>query len=54
MFVNTIWLILVSCFLQMLNDKILKANETCLKCKYQLKDITITLEKRLQPIKNTF
>ena len=42
------------CF-QMLNDNMLKPlDEIYLKCKYQLKQKTITREKMLQLIKSTF
>ena len=44
------------CFcLHMLNNNMLKpTNEICLKCKYQLKQKTITREKILQLIKSAF
>ena len=38
-------LIFLCFYLQMLNEKILKLNETCLKCEYQLKYITVAWEK---------
>ena len=39
----------------MLNDKMLKPNnETCLQCKDQLKQITISREKMLQVTKSIF
>ena len=41
--------------MQMLDDKMLKSNnETCLKSKYQLKQITMSREKMLQQRKSTF
>ena len=48
-------LILFHFNLQMLNDKMLKPNnETCLQCKDQLKQITISREKMLQVTKSIF
>ena len=48
-------LILFHFNLQMLNDKVLKPNnETCLQCKDQLKQITISREKMLQVTKSIF
>ena len=38
-------LIFLCFYLQMSNEKILKLNETCLKCEYQLKYITVAWEK---------
>ena len=48
-------LIILCFYLQMLKDNMLKpTNETYSKCKYQLKQKTITREKMLQLIKSMF
>ena len=67
MFGNTIWLpegqatssrcedlILLHFYHQMLNDINVKSSWECLRCKFQLLQITKSREKILQPMKTAF